>query len=227
MKPPAAVTMLVLAACAGGVSSAKPASAPATRPIAAQHRLYASPRTVAWGNYDAAATPVLRIKPGDVVEVYTLLTSNPTTLKNNGVDSAAIEPALRAVYDSVPRTARGPGGHILTGPIFIEGADSGDVLEVRILSVDLAIPYAYNSFGGRGGFIPEDFGYSRTKIIPLDAAKGVAHDDEKEQRLGGHQHRPHREQPLEQIRRIKEGVWPFRRQPPLEVGPSMRAPPAQ
>ena len=175
MKLLATTATLVLAACAGGTSTATTGAAPAPKSVTAQYKLYASPHTVAGGYYDAAATPVLHVKSGDVVEVYTLLTSNPTTLKNNGVDSAAIEPALRAVYDSVPRTARGPGGHILNGPIFIEGADSGDVLEVRILSVDLAIPYAYNSFGGRSGFIPEDFAYSRTKIIPLDAARHVAH----------------------------------------------------
>ncbi|NBS60117.1 MAG: acetamidase, partial [Betaproteobacteria bacterium] len=66
-------------------------------------------------------------------------------------------------------------GHILTGPIYVEGADSGDVLEVRILSIDLAIPYAYNSFGPTSGFIPEDFKYAKTRIIPLDKAAGVAH----------------------------------------------------
>ena len=51
----------------------------------------------------------------------------------------------------------GPGGHILTGPIYVEGADSGDVLEVRFKSIELAIAYAYNSFGPRSGFLPEDF----------------------------------------------------------------------
>ena len=47
---------------------------------------------------------------------------------------------------------RGPGGHILTGPIHIEGAEPGDVLEVRILSVDYSIPYGYN---GCSGFVPD------------------------------------------------------------------------
>ena len=37
-------------------------------------------------------------------------------------------------------TDKGPGGHILTGPIYVEGADSGDVLEVRILEVNLEDP---------------------------------------------------------------------------------------
>jgi len=49
------------------------------------------------------------------------------------------------------------------------------VLEVRIESIDLAIPYAYNGFGPKRGWLPEDFDYGRTKIIPLDKAKNVAH----------------------------------------------------
>lgn len=168
-------TVLGLAAwiASGCASGAPPATA--TGPAQTRHRLMPSPTTVAWGNYDAAAPPVLRIRSGDVVEVGTLLTSSPARLEAAGVKPAAVEQSLRDIYERVPPSARGPGGHILTGPIWVEGADSGDVLEVRIRSIALAIPYAYNGFGGRSGFLPEDFGYARTKIIPLDAEKGVAH----------------------------------------------------
>ncbi|MFI5310581.1 MAG: acetamidase/formamidase family protein [Gemmatimonadales bacterium] len=143
--------------------------------IELRHRLMPSARTVAWGYYDAAATPVLRIKSGDIVEVGTLLTSSPPRLEAAGVRPEAVEQSLRDVYEQVPQGTRGPGAHILTGPIWIEGADSGDVLEVRILAVQLAIPYAYNGFRSEAGFLPEDFDYAKTKIIPLDAQRGVAH----------------------------------------------------
>jgi acetamidase/formamidase len=159
-------------ACASA-PAAPPNEAPAYGKIEVQHRLLASPKTVAWGYYDAAATPVLRVRSGDLVEVSTLLTSSPARLEAAGVKPADVEPALRAITDSVK--VKGPGGHILTGPIYVEGADSGDVLEVRIRQVDLAIPYAYNSFGGRSGFIPEDYGYAKTKIIPLDKKTMLAH----------------------------------------------------
>jgi acetamidase/formamidase len=137
------------------------------------HQLKATPATVAWGYYDAAAKPVLRIKSGDAVEVETLITSSPTRLEGAGVKPEAVEQSLRNIYQDV--TNKGPGGHILTGPIYIEGAEPGDVLEVRIKKIDLAIPYAYNGFGPTSGFIPEDFGYAKMKIIPLDARKKVAH----------------------------------------------------
>jgi acetamidase/formamidase len=130
------------------------------------HTLMPSPSTVAFGYYDAAATPVLRVQSGDEVIVGTEITSSPTRLEQVGVKPADVQSSLRAIYDSVK--VRGPGGHILTGPIYVEGADSGDVLELRIESIDLAIPYAYNGFGRGRGFLPEDFDYSKTKIIPLD-----------------------------------------------------------
>jgi acetamidase/formamidase len=169
---PAAACVMLAAACASA-PTAEPDAGPTYGKIQVQHRLMASPKTVAWGYYDAAATPVLRVKSGEFVEVSTMLTNSPRRLEAAGVKPADVEPELRAITDSV--TNKGPGGHILTGPIYVEGADSGDVLEVRILQIDLKIPYAYNSFGGKSGFIPEDYGYSRTKIIPLDKKTMMAH----------------------------------------------------
>ena len=122
---------------------------------AATFDLPATPATVAWGNYDAAAKPVLRIRTGDTVVFHTLLTNSPAGLEKAGVAAADVEPALRRVFDEVKD--RGPGGHILTGPVAIEGAEPGDTLEVRIKRVELAIPYAYNAFRYGAGFLTDDF----------------------------------------------------------------------
>jgi acetamidase/formamidase len=183
--------LLVVAACA---APARVAST-STRPTREQsgfegvswpapapgklHHLEPTPETVAWGWYDAAGKPVLTIASGDELDVGTLSTCNPTTLVRNGLDSSEVEASVKKIYAA--RTAgtlkSGPGGHILTGPVFVEGADSGDVLEVRIKRIDLAIPYACNGFSTRSGFLPEDFpaGYSRTKIIRLDSARMIGH----------------------------------------------------
>ena len=64
-----------------------------------------------------------------------------------------IQDSLKAVVTEVTGDRRGPGGHILTGPVYVEGAEAGDVLEVKILSIDFAIDYGYN---GCAGFIPEN-----------------------------------------------------------------------
>ncbi|MCP4025854.1 MAG: acetamidase/formamidase family protein [Sphingomonas sp.] len=144
-------------------------------PVSAKtYDLPATPQTVAWGHYDATDKPALTIKSGDTVVVHTLLTSSPTRLEKSGVAAQDVEPALRAVFDGVPAASRGPGGHILTGPIAIEGAEPGDTLEVRIRKIDLAIPYAYNAFGYGTGFLTDDFPYSRIKIVPLDKRRMVA-----------------------------------------------------
>jgi acetamidase/formamidase len=143
--------------------------------IAKTYDLPATPATVEWGHYDATAKPVLTIQSGDTVVVHTLLTNSPTGLEKAGLPPADVEQSLRAVFAGVPQSDRGPGGHILTGPIAIEGAEPGDTLEVRILKIDLAIPYAYNGFRYGAGFLTDDFPYSRIKIIPLDAKRMVAH----------------------------------------------------
>jgi acetamidase/formamidase len=136
-------------------------------------QLKPTPKTVAWGYYDASTPPVMRIKSGDTVEVQTLITSSPTRLEGAGVKPEDVEQSLRDIYKEV--TNKGPGGHILTGPIFVEGAEPGDVLEVRIKSIKLAIPYAYNAFGPGRGFLPEDFPYAKIRIIPLNEQTMMGH----------------------------------------------------
>src|SRR5207253_8573813 len=84
-------------------------------------QLKPTPKTVAWGYYDAATPPVMRIKSGDTVEIQTLITSSPTRLEGAGVKPQDVEQPLRDIYKEV--TNKGPGGHILTGPVFIEGAE--------------------------------------------------------------------------------------------------------
>src|SRR6266481_115823 len=145
------------------------AQQPASKP---EYSLKATPKTIAWGYYDASTPPVLRVKSGDSVEIQTLITSSPKRLEGAGVPADQVEQSLRDIYDQVKD--KGPGGHILTGPIYIEDAQPGDVLEVRIVSVRLAIPYAYNGFGPGRGFLPEDYPYPRMKIIPLDEKRMVA-----------------------------------------------------
>jgi len=137
------------------------------------YTLKATPKTVAWGYYDAKAVPVLRVKSGDTVEISTVLTNNPKRLEAAGVPPDQVEQSLRDIEDQVKD--KGPGGHVLTGPIYVEGAEIGDVLEVKILAIKLAIPYAYNAFGPGRGYLPDDFPYAKIKIIPLDEKRMLAH----------------------------------------------------
>ncbi len=164
-----------LAAAVGCASSSRPAggvSGPA--PVAT---LLPSPTTVVYGGYDPLAAPVLRVASGDAIDIGTVSTCG-TRLLQPGLDSGSIEPAIRAIQAAVRDSTlrRGPGGHVLTGPVYVDGAEPGDVLEVRFESIDLAIPYACNSFGPRSGFVPELFrGQSKQRIVPLDTKRLIGH----------------------------------------------------
>ncbi|HLZ88678.1 MAG TPA: acetamidase/formamidase family protein, partial [Puia sp.] len=130
-----------------------------------------TPTTVAWGHYWSEYPPVLKIRSGDFVKIHTLLTSNPERLEAAGVPADQVEKQLRDVQ---AMKDKGPGGHVLTGPIYIEGADSGDILEVRLRSIDLAIPYGYNAIGA-AGFLSDEIFDRKMRIIPLDAKKMIGH----------------------------------------------------
>ncbi len=130
------------------------------------HRLEATPDTVAYGYYWADAKPALRIASGDIIDVDTLLTNTPAGLARAGVPDDKIQASLKAIVAGVTGDRRGPGGHILTGPVFVEGAEPGDALEVKILSIDFPIDYGYN---GCSGIVPENCDRAAgSKIIPID-----------------------------------------------------------
>ncbi len=133
------------------------------------HRLEATPATVAYGYYWSEAKPALRIASGDIIDVDTMLTSTPDRLEKAGVKPEDVQASLRAIVTNV--TDRGPGGHILTGPVYVEGAEPGDALQVDIVSIDLPIPYGYN---GCAGFIRENCEQGRAiTIVPLDRQRMI------------------------------------------------------
>ena len=124
---------------------------------AAEYMLMPSPQTVHIGNFNAATKPVLTIESGDIVTIETASAMDPAEVDQSGVvPPSAVPDYTRAIYQEVKD--RGPGPHILTGPVAVNGAQPGDVLEVRIVSVRLAIPYAYNGFGDLTSQISPDTG---------------------------------------------------------------------
>src|SRR5579864_5725178 len=136
------------------------------------HRLEATPSTIAYGYYWSEAAPALRIASGDIIDVDTLLTNTPAGLAKANVPDEKIQPALKAIVNEVTGERKGPGGHILTGPVYVEGAEPGDVLEVKILSISLPIDYGYN---GCKGFLPENCEpEAPSTILRLDRKKMTA-----------------------------------------------------
>ena len=135
------------------------------------HRLEATPATVAYGYYWSEARPAIRVKSGDFIDVETMLTNTPAGLERIGVKAEDVPQHLRDIVAQDTGSLRGPGGHILTGPIYVEGADSGDVLEVRIKSISLPIAYGYN---GCSGFVRELCEQRTSTLIHLDRKKMTA-----------------------------------------------------
>jgi acetamidase/formamidase len=141
-------------------------------PVSAEHHiLKPTPKTVVWGYYDASVPPALRVRPGDTVEMDSVMIPSPAMLEAGGVKPEEIAEQDRRIHREVKQ--RGPGPHPLTGPVYVEGAEPGDTLEVRIEKIDLLAPYAFCMFIPGMGFLPEDFPYEKTKIVRLDRERMV------------------------------------------------------
>jgi acetamidase/formamidase len=132
----------------------------------AHHELKASVETCHWGYFEAARKPVLTIKPGDTVTVETV-SGGPDVLPPDGFH---VPPELLDIHK---RSERMVPGHILTGPIAIEGAEPGDMLEVRIRDVQLRQDWGFNFIRPLMGTLPEDFPELRKVNIPLDLKRNV------------------------------------------------------
>ncbi len=135
------------------------------------HRITSGPQTVEWGYFDPAAKPILTIHSGEIVELDTPL-AGAEEMKSLGMPDSLIRPSMREL-DAVTDRSKSYG-NILVGPIAIEEAEPGDVLEIHILEIRLPDNYAVNAFHAGGGTLPEDFPYARSRVIPLDRTRNAA-----------------------------------------------------
>ena len=131
------------------------------------HHLDASVETCHWGLFDARLEPVLRVASGDRVTIDSV-SGGPDALPPPGFH---VPPELHEIH---ARSVRHLPGHILTGPVFVDGAEPGDTLEVRIIDVRLRQDWGYNVIRPLAGTLPEDFDdTSRLINIPLDAGRMI------------------------------------------------------
>jgi len=140
-------------------------------PGLSQHTIHVTPSTVQWGFFSADAKPVLTVKSGENVTIDTIC-GIPEMLEQLGAVTDDPIREMKEMYSKVKD--RGPGPHFLTGPVAIEGAMPGDVLEVEILDIRLRSPYGWMMIQPELGALPEEFPYQRKKLVPLDAEKKVA-----------------------------------------------------
>lgn len=132
----------------------------------AEYHLSATPQNVAWGYFDAARKPVLTVKSGDVVSFDTI-SGEPEDMPPSGDPRFPLLPESEAIH-AANRVDRGRGPHFLTGPVFIEGAKPGHVLQVDILDYELRQPWGWNLIEPLLGTLPQQFPLRRIIHMPID-----------------------------------------------------------
>ena len=142
-------------------------------PVAAQstHHLPLVPGNIHWGYYDATIEPVLTVHSGDRVEFENLLARGLDRLRLAGFEEDRFLPSMLAVERGVSDRV---GSHPLTGPIYVEGAEPGDALEVRFLDIGFLTPYGVSGFLPGGGTLPESFPYAGLRRFEIDTVAGIA-----------------------------------------------------
>ena len=133
----------------------------------AHHTLPATPETVRWGIFDAAAQPVLTLDSGDSVTIQ-CVSGGKDTMPPPG-SGMEVPAALRRIQDEV---RPGPG-HIITGPVAVRGAEPGDTLEVRIDRIEFGADWGFCGHRSLFGTLPEDFPHRFLSHIPVDRSAGT------------------------------------------------------
>lgn len=142
--------------------------------------LRSTPETVSWGWIAADRAPVLRVKSGQAVRIDTVTHQGLNTDKDPvaffgpaGIAAGKVLKDASDIYRELKR-GEGAGPHILTGPVHVEGAQPGDLLEVRVLDVAIRVPYGVNSTGPGWGAAPDLLEEPAQKVIKLDLKRRIA-----------------------------------------------------
>ena len=130
-----------------------------------RHTLPATPDTTRIGVFDAMIPPVLTVRSGDTVVIESV-SGSEATYPPPGSD-LRVNPALRAINAAAPALH---AGHIITGPIAVEGAEPGDTLEVRIDAIEYGSDWGYCGFRPLMGTLPEDFPSPAVSVISPSTA---------------------------------------------------------
>ncbi len=127
---------------------------------ATTYLLPATPATTQWGIFDKDQPPVLRIKSGDSVVIETDAASDNQVVPGVSINQVA------KMNNAVP----GRGPHTITGPIYVEGAEPGDVIRIHFNKI-MPRPYASNNSLPGKGLLPEKFPDGQIRYFYLDTDK--------------------------------------------------------
>ena len=133
------------------------------------HELKATPKTVHWGYFDAGLAPALKVASGDIIR------AEAVTQHAGDAPELMMDEGITAIFKGIPEDDRNPGVHVMTGPIYVEGAKPGDVLEVRYLEMRPRLHYGSNVAAHWGHLYKEMGEKERVTIYRIDEAAETAH----------------------------------------------------
>ena len=148
------------------------------QPIEPDHVVRSTPENVVWGWYPIDRAPVLTVRSGETVRIDTLSHAGTTQdedperyLARFGAAPDEIPPDVAAFWRTrSDRPREGRSGHVITGPIHVEGAEPGDVLEVQILSLRTRAPWGINNTGPASGVFGPGYPGTSPEDEPFDMA---------------------------------------------------------
>jgi acetamidase/formamidase len=142
-----------------------------------------TPENVTWGDYPIDRAPVARVRSGETVRIHTLThagaTQNEEPVAFMASEGIPREEVLQDMLDfwasRAGRPREGRSGHVITGPVYVEGAEPGDVLEVQVLDLQTRVPWGINNTSATGGVFSPQYPGSREGDPPLDIPPGTRH----------------------------------------------------
>ncbi|MGE0029062.1 MAG: acetamidase/formamidase family protein [Thermoleophilia bacterium] len=167
----------VSAAVALGVTAGAGAAAPTTPPKhpKADHYLPATRDNQVWGGFPIDAPPVATVRSGETVALDTVSPDGATNALSPtdffglfGVKPAEILPDATSFWESISGGRIRYGTHPLIGPIYVDGAEPGDTLEIQILSLKARVPFGINSTAATRGVFSLTYPGWREGDQPVD-----------------------------------------------------------
>ncbi len=147
------------------------------------HFVPSSPENTSWGWFPIDKEPVLRVRPGETVRMDTLTHNGAVQDEEPVAWLTALGVPREEIHQDVldfwasrgSRPREGRSGHVITGPVYVEGAEPGDMLEIEILSVETRVPWGVNNTSARGGVFSESYPGARPDDPAFEIPPGTRH----------------------------------------------------
>ncbi len=174
------LVMLAATACAGPDAATNGGSNTAES-VEADHFVPSRPETVSWGWYPIDKEPVLTIRSGETVRINTLTHAGATQGAEPVEYLTGLDIPREEIHQDVldfwasrdGRPREGRSGHVITGPIYIQGAEPGDMLEVQILALETRMSWGINNTSPRGGVFSSGYPGVEADDPQIDMPRGT------------------------------------------------------